>query len=116
MGRDFYEILGVSRDATTEQITKAYRKLALKYHPDRNKEKDAEAKFKEIAEAYEVLSDGVWTRLSSGKDVSGGACTCGGGGGEGHPCVCVCVTDRQTNRQTDTTEWDGVFVCTTCWW
>jgi molecular chaperone DnaJ len=55
--RDYYEILGVQRNATAEQIKDAYRTLALKYHPDRNKEKDAEEKFKEISEAYAVLSD-----------------------------------------------------------
>ncbi|NLU51157.1 MAG: molecular chaperone DnaJ [Syntrophomonadaceae bacterium] len=56
--RDYYEVLGVSRDASPEEIKKAYRKLALKYHPDVNSDKkDAEAKFKEINEAYEILSD-----------------------------------------------------------
>ncbi|KAM3587883.1 uncharacterized protein V6R79_016228 [Siganus canaliculatus] len=55
--RDYYEILGVSKDATERQIKKAFHKLALKYHPDRNKDQDAEAKFREIAEAYETLSD-----------------------------------------------------------
>ncbi len=55
--RDYYEVLGVSRDASPEEIKRAYRKAALKYHPDRNKSPDAEERFKEAAEAYEVLSD-----------------------------------------------------------
>jgi molecular chaperone DnaJ len=56
--RDFYEILGVNRDASDDEIKKAYRKLAMKYHPDRNPDsKQAEDKFKEAKEAYEMLSD-----------------------------------------------------------
>ncbi|MBU1197928.1 molecular chaperone DnaJ [Candidatus Micrarchaeota archaeon] len=55
--RDYYEILGVSRDAPKSRIKEAYRRLALQYHPDRNKAPDAEEKFKEISEAYAVLSD-----------------------------------------------------------
>jgi molecular chaperone DnaJ len=55
--RDYYEVLGVQKNATKDQIKDAYRKLALKYHPDRNKEPGAEDKFKEISEAYAVLSD-----------------------------------------------------------
>jgi curved DNA-binding protein len=54
---DYYEILGVKKNASDEEIKKAYRKLALQYHPDRNKSKDAEEKFKTISEAYAVLSD-----------------------------------------------------------
>lgn len=55
--RDYYEILGVSKDASVEDIKKTYRKLALQYHPDKNKEAGAEEKFKEISEAYAILSD-----------------------------------------------------------
>ena len=56
--RDYYEVLGVSRDASAEDIKKAYRKMALKYHPDRNPgDAAAEEKFKEAAEAYDVLSN-----------------------------------------------------------
>jgi molecular chaperone DnaJ len=55
--RDYYDILGVSRDATDEEIKRAFRKLAFQYHPDRNREDGAADKFKEVNEAYEVLSD-----------------------------------------------------------
>ncbi len=53
--KDYYKVMGVARDATEAQIKQAYRKLARKYHPDVSKEKDAEARFKELGEAYEVL-------------------------------------------------------------
>jgi len=55
--RDYYEVLGVAKNASKEEIKDSYRKLALQYHPDRNKSPDAEEKFKEISEAYAVLSD-----------------------------------------------------------
>lgn len=55
--KDYYKIMGLSRDANQDDIKRAYRKLARKYHPDVSKEKDAEAKFKELGEAYEVLKD-----------------------------------------------------------
>lgn len=57
MGKDYYKILGLSKGASDDDIKKAYRKLALKYHPDKNKAPGAEERFKEVAEAYEVLSD-----------------------------------------------------------
>ena len=57
MGKDYYAVLGVNKGATEDELKKAYRKMALKYHPDKNKSPGAEEKFKEVAEAYEVLSD-----------------------------------------------------------
>src|SRR3954468_7479264 len=77
--RDYYEALGVPRDASNEDIRRAYRKLARQYHPDVNKEPEAEDRFKEIAEAYEVLRDDEkrerYDRLGqnwkAGQDVSG---------------------------------------------
>jgi curved DNA-binding protein len=78
--QDYYEALGVPRDASEEDIRRAYRKLARQYHPDVNKEADAEDRFKEISEAYEVLRDPEkrerYDRLGQnwkgGQDVSGG--------------------------------------------
>lgn len=55
--RDYYEVLGLAKDSSEDDIKKAYRKLAMKYHPDRNQESGAEDKFKEAKEAYEILSD-----------------------------------------------------------
>ena len=60
--KDYYEILGVSKTATDEEIKRAFRKLAKQYHPDINKEPGAEEKFKEIGEAYAVLSDATKRR------------------------------------------------------
>ena len=55
--KDYYQILGIKKDASDSEIKSAYRKLARKYHPDVNKTKEAETKFKDINEAYEVLGD-----------------------------------------------------------
>src|SRR5258706_1136014 len=57
MPRDFYEVLGVSRSASPEEVKKAYRQLARQYHPDRNRDEGAEDRIKEINAAYEVLGD-----------------------------------------------------------
>ena len=55
---DYYSLLGVSRDASNQELKRAYKKLAMKYHQDRNQgDKEAEEKFKEVSEAYEVLTD-----------------------------------------------------------
>ncbi len=76
--RDYYEILGIDKGATAQQIKSAYRKLAKEYHPDRNKDAGAEGKFKEMQEAYEILSD---DRKRSAYDKYGHAGTQGFGGG-----------------------------------
>jgi curved DNA-binding protein len=99
--KDYYKIMGLSRDATQDEVKRAYRKLARKFHPDVSKEKDAESKFKELGEAYEVLKDpekrAAYDRLGSnwkagedfrpppnwdeGFEFKGGDFTGGGGAG-----------------------------------
>ena len=84
--RDYYEVLGINRDASEEEIKKAYRKLAMQWHPDRNPgNADAEAKFKEATEAYEVLHDpkqrARYDQFGHAASPGGGFGTGGGGGG-----------------------------------
>ena len=85
---DYYKILGVSRDANAKDIKKAYRKMALKYHPDKNKgDKSAEEMFKKVAEAYDVLSDPEKRKLfdqygkMDGQPMGGGSSSAGSAGG-----------------------------------
>ena len=79
--RDYYDVLGVSKSASKDEIKKAYRKLALKYHPDKNKgDKTAEEKFKEGSEAYHVLSD---DKRKNNYDQFGHAAFQSGGGQSG---------------------------------
>lgn len=85
MSKDYYEVLGVDKGADDATIKKAYRKLAMKYHPDRNPDnKEAEEKFKEIGEAYEVLSDAdkraAYDRMGHDAFKNGGMNGAGGGG------------------------------------
>ena len=99
--RDYYEVLGVSRDADDATIKKAYRKLAKKYHPDINPgDKEAEAKFKEASEAYAVLSD---AQKRKQYDQFGHAAFEGGaGGGAGRPGHCSFRTGEQGKRRDHT--------------
>ena len=84
MGKDYYKTLNIQKGASDDDIKKAYRKLALRYHPDKNHAAGAEEKFKEIAEAYEVLSDAkkreVYDKFGE-EGLKGGAAPDGGGGG-----------------------------------
>lgn len=84
MGKNYYKVLGVQKNATEEEIKKAYRKLALKFHPDKNKDAGAEEKFKELAEAYEVLSDknkrDIYDQVGEEGLKAGAGRGCGGAG------------------------------------
>ncbi len=91
--RDYYEILGVSKSSTAQEIKQAYRKLALKWHPDRNpNNKEAESKFKEITQAYEILAD---SKKKEAYDQFGHAAFEGGGFGAGGPFGGFTRTQRE---------------------
>ena len=90
MGKDYYKVLGVPRTANEVEIKKGYRKMALKYHPDKNKSPNAEDKFKEVSEAYDVLSDKGKKEIydkygEEGLKAGGGNSGGGGGGSSGGP-------------------------------
>ncbi|KAJ2664488.1 Molecular chaperone (DnaJ super) [Coemansia sp. RSA 1200] len=90
MGKDYYSILGVTKEADDDELKKAYRKLALKWHPDRHKDDDkehAEKEFKDVSEAYEVLSDKQKRQIYDqfGEEGLKGGVPPGGGGGGGFP-------------------------------
>ncbi|KAG5841168.1 dnaJ homolog subfamily B member 5 isoform X1 [Anguilla rostrata] len=88
MGKDYYKILGIQSGSNEDEIKKAYRKMALKFHPDKNKDPNAEEKFKEIAEAYEVLSDPkkrvIYDQYGEEGLKTGGGGTTGGQGNTYH--------------------------------
>src|SRR6056297_823779 len=82
--RDYYEVLGISKDASKDEIKKAYRKMAIKYHPDKNPgDTEAETKFKEAAEAFEVLSNDEKRRRYDQYGHAGVGSAAGGGYGGG---------------------------------
>ncbi|MCH7944501.1 MAG: DnaJ domain-containing protein [Armatimonadetes bacterium] len=97
--RDFYEVMGISSDASEEEVKKAFRRLALKYHPDRNQEPEAEARFKEVSQAYDVLKDPEkrkkydqfgtnWDQMrGSGENFGDFQTHFGGGGGGGFDTI-----------------------------
>lgn len=87
MGKDYYKTLGINKGASDDEIKKSYRKLALRYHPDKNKSAGAEEKFKEIAEAYEVLSDTKKREIYDkfGEEGLKGGAPSGNGGTSGGP-------------------------------
>ncbi|XP_059920756.1 dnaJ homolog subfamily B member 5 [Gadus macrocephalus] len=97
MGKDYYQTLGIPKASNEEEIKKAYRRMALRFHPDKNTEANAEDKFKEVAEAYEVLSDpkkrAVYDQLGEEGEPGRPRALLGLGGSGFTVCVCVRVWD-----------------------
>jgi DnaJ-class molecular chaperone len=116
MGKDYYKILGVAKNAKEDEIKKAYRKGALKWHPDRNpsNQEEAQAKFQEIGEAFEVLSDEGKRRIYDQvgeeglKGMPPGGAAGGGNGGGGFPVEEVAslaiLRPKQQKRHAGTTK------------
>ncbi|KAM6965642.1 dnaJ homolog subfamily B member 5 [Aplochiton taeniatus] len=88
MGKDYYKVLGIPKGSNEEEIKKAYRRMALRFHPDKNKDANAEDKFKEVAEAYEVLSDPkkrvIYDQLGEEGLKTGGSSSSGGPAGSSY--------------------------------
>ncbi len=109
MAKDYYDILGVEKDASDDDLKKAYRRLARKYHPDRSTEEDAEAKFKEMKEAYDVLKDPA---KRNAYDQWGDADAFGPGGGSGHTASSMTMEEllaRMRAAGMDTSQFDNKY-------
>jgi len=108
---DYYGILGVPRDASEADIKKAYRKLAMDYHPDRNKSHDAEERFKRLTEAYEVLRDpdkrAVYDRYGEAGLRRGAAAGAGGVRGAGSASPISICPRRSTSSCATSGTWVG---------
>ena len=110
--RDYYEVLGVKKGATDDEIKRSFKRLAMKYHPDRNKEADAGEKFREINEAYQVLSDpakrqaydaGGFSAVDGSRADDGGFGGFGGFGGAG--CLSLLTSSRAFSARVVLAAW-----------
>ena len=117
--KDYYEILGVSKDATSRDIQKAFQQKARKLHPDVNKEPDAEEKFKEVSEAYAVLSDeqkrSRYDAMRSGNPFAGAPTASPYGGGYGGPGLGARVDSGSACSSARSCASAAPAACTTAW-